>query len=97
MGDRLVADIGRIRSSAYDVRSTSSRFNGASSLVAEYRSDLGSTDLANALDDFASNWKIHRERLCEDLEKFADWAVQAADGYAQADADLAAVLTEGPK
>lgn len=97
MGDRLKADIGRIRETANAVAGINEAFNDTESLVSSYGDEVGNDTLADKLHEFATNWKIHRERLSEDLKKFSDWANQAADGYEQADRDLAEVLTEGPK
>jgi hypothetical protein len=97
MGDRLKADIGRIRDAADAVAGINDAFSSTESLVSSYGDEVGNETLADKLHEFATNWKVHRERLSEDLQKFSDWARQAADGYEQTDDDLAAVLTEGAK
>ena len=97
MADRLKADIESIRHAGSTVHQISRQFAGASHLVDAYRNDLGSADLSDALHDFATNWKVHRERLCESLDAFGRWALDAADAYQRSDRELATVLESGPR
>jgi len=95
MGDRLKADIGRIRDAGNTIKAISAKFDGAGDLVGGYDDAIGDSYLVGKLHDFASNWDIHRKRLNEDLTIFADWAIKAADAYADGDKQLADALEKG--
>jgi hypothetical protein len=94
MGDKLKADIGRIREAAAALQRIHADFDQASTVVDGYRGVIGSGLLANRLDDFADNWKGHRKRLQEDLKQMAEMSKTAADTYNGVDAELAKALTE---
>lgn len=97
MADSLKADITRIRQSADSVAAIRTAFNDTPGVVERASGALGNEELADKLHDFATNWKVHRERLTEDLEKFAAWAHKAADEYEKGDRQLAEALTSGGK
>lgn len=88
----LKADVGQIRASAEAVAAIRSALQGSESLVDGFDSAIGQSSLVNALHDFATNWKIHREHLCGDLNTFSTWAAKAADEYEKTDHDLAQAL-----
>lgn len=94
MGDRLRADIDRIRQTADELRRIHDEFDHASSIVRSYRGFLGSGLLADRLDEFSDNWKIHREQLKGSLEKLAGLSKTAADAYDGVDHDLARALRD---
>lgn len=95
MGAQLKADISRIRETAQSVTAICQQFEGAEDIVDGAADAVGSSHLADKLHDFATNWKIHRKRIVEDLTTFSDWATQAADAYEQTDQELAKALEEG--
>lgn len=92
-GTHLKADIGQIRSSADAVAAIKSALEGSESLVDQYADAIGQSSLSGALHTFATNWKIHREKMCGDLNTFSTWAHKAADEYEKTDGDLAKALT----
>ncbi len=92
MGDHLTADISRIREVSGRLTGLAGEFSQATTLAGSYAGCLGSLPLAGAFEDFASNWKIHRERLIGQLERAATLSKAAADGYQGTDEQLAAVL-----
>lgn len=95
MGDHLKADIGRIRDAGNTIKVISQKLDGAGDLVGGYDDAIGDDYLVGKLHDFATNWDIHRKRLNEDLQTFADWAIKAADAYADGDRQLADALEKG--
>lgn len=54
--------------------------------------NLGSSDLVNPFQEFAGNWKIHRQELADKIETLGKITEAAANGYESVDADLAAAL-----
>ena len=93
MTDHLLVDIGQIRSSASTVKAIRDAVSESDDLIGRYEHALGQPVLVDALHDFASNWKIHREKLVKDLDTFSGWASRAADEYERTDHDLGAALT----
>jgi uncharacterized protein YukE len=69
-----------------------SHFEGAKDLVDSYDADMGSGDVAGALDDFADDWKKKRKQLCDGLEFLGKTAGTAAKAYDDLDQHLAQAL-----
>jgi len=75
-----------------------SHFEGARDLVDSYDAEMGSDDVADALDDFADDWKKKRKQLCDGLEFLGKTAGSAAKAYDDLDQHLAqALLKSQPK
>lgn len=55
---------------------------------------LGSDELSEAMDDFVSNWKIHRGKLVSAAEAHQKMATESADAYQHVDTELAKELTK---
>ncbi|POX57084.1 hypothetical protein C3489_02210 [Streptomyces sp. Ru71] len=53
------------------------------------REVIGHEELANRLNDFATNWDYKRSKLEEELKKLAGITKAAAEAYEQIDTDLA--------
>jgi hypothetical protein len=83
--------IGRV---AEQITAIGGEFERATSLVDSYADALGSAQVAAALDSFAGNWAIHRQRLIADLSKEAALARGAVDAYRGTDASLTAALVK---
>lgn len=87
------ADLARIKESARSLSRIHREFthnaNPAEGLGAN---TLGSKDLVDAFDDFGDNWKIHRERLTEELKKLSGILSAAAKAYEDVDHQLAEAL-----
>ncbi|WP_434594673.1 type VII secretion target [Streptomyces sp. A5-4] len=93
-----VADTKRIRACSKSLSKIHSEFsensNPASGLGKE---TLGAQDLVDAFGDFESNWKIHRERLTDELKKLANILSTAAEAYDDIDHQLAEALRSQDK
>ena len=55
---------------------------------------LGSRYLAEAMDDFVDNWKIHRNKLVSAVEAHQKMAIESAEAYENTDKGLAKELTK---
>ncbi|MFI6661723.1 hypothetical protein ACIBL8_40100 [Streptomyces sp. NPDC050523] len=53
---------------------------------------FGEKSLVDVFDDFGDNWKIHRERLTDELEKLAKILATASKAYEDIDHKLAEAL-----
>lgn len=87
------ADIDRIKECSRALKRIRDTFadrgNPAESLGVN---EIGSQKILDAFDEFGSNWKIHRKRLTEELEKLHGITKTAAESYEQIDHELAEVL-----
>ncbi|MET8132030.1 hypothetical protein ABZV24_08705 [Streptomyces sp. NPDC005251] len=87
------ADITRIKESARSLsrihREFSRNANPAGGLGV---GTLGEQSLVDVFDDFGDNWKIHRERLTDELKKLSEILSTAAKAYEDIDHQLAEAL-----
>jgi hypothetical protein len=93
LGDHLTVDVALIRATGEglgrikDVLQHADASNPGSSV-------LGSGELSEAMDDFVSNWEIHRGKLISAVETHQKMATASADAYEHTDAELAKGLTK---
>ncbi|MFF4347706.1 hypothetical protein [Streptomyces sp. NPDC001530] len=87
------ADISRIKESARSLSKIHREFtrnaNPADGLGV---GTLGEQGLVDVFDDFGDNWKIHRERLTDELQKLSKILSTAAKAYEDIDHQLAEAL-----
>jgi hypothetical protein len=69
-------------------------FNGVEDDISGYEGQIGSGEVADKLNSFASNWSHKRHDIASNLDGVAAAATQAAEGYKQADGDIAGAFTE---
>jgi hypothetical protein len=94
----LKADTARIRECSSALQRIHDEFANHANPAEGYGvSEIGSSLLTDAFDEFASNWKIHRTQLEQELETLAKATEAAADTYDKADADLAKALRDQDK
>ena len=92
VGEWIRADLNRIGQVAGQIAAIGGEFEQATSLVNSYADVMGSAQVTAALDSFAGNWAIHRQRLIDDLSKEAQLAQGAVNAYHGTDAQLTAAL-----
>jgi hypothetical protein len=92
VGDHLKADLGRIEGSARELRHLYGEFSRLHSTVDGYEDAFGSPDVAAKMDEFASKWKIHRQRIVNSLDVVAKAAQAGVDAYTGVDDDLTKAL-----
>ncbi|GAB2876644.1 hypothetical protein GCM10027074_50870 [Streptomyces deserti] len=87
------ADIERIKESAKSLSKIHREFDkNANPAEGLGVATLGDQGLVNVFDDFGDNWKIHRERLTEELEKLSTLLSTVAKSYEDIDHALAEAL-----
>ncbi|MFD4410387.1 hypothetical protein ACFVXW_11765 [Streptomyces sp. NPDC058251] len=92
------ADISRIKESARSLSKIHREFKGNSNPADGLGvGTLGEQGLADVFDDFGDNWKIHRERLTDELEKLSKILSTAAKAYEDIDHQLAEALRSTDK
>ena len=83
-------DVASVQDLAARLRGLKQEFEGLEDAVAGYEGDLGSAELADALDGFASNWSDKRKELVRPLDEVAGYAAAAAEAYASCERELSA-------
>ncbi|MFF4748330.1 type VII secretion target [Streptomyces sp. NPDC002514] len=87
------ADLARIKESARSLSKIHGEFKGhANPAEGLGASTLGDQGLVDVFDDFGDNWKIHRGRLMDELEKLSKLLTTAAKAYEDIDHALAEAL-----
>jgi hypothetical protein len=85
----LVVDLGLLESTAGALSMLMEEFNNASQIVDDYQGDIGDPKLISALQDFASNWKVHRQTLLSSMNSVYKMATQSHQAYLSTDDRLA--------
>ncbi|UCM89495.1 DUF6317 family protein [Streptomyces marincola] len=88
MGYDLEITVDEVRELGEKLRLVATEFENAEDVASEYADEVGHDGLAGELEEFAENWRIHRNKLMESLESFAEKAREAADGYDGVENDL---------
>lgn len=65
-------------------------------VIDDAESELGSNDLANALDDFEDHWDDGRGRIKKNIDGTVEALTQSAQAYIDTDVELAAAFDEKP-
>lgn len=94
MGDRLSVDVDRISEVADQLAVLVDRFGNAKEYLGGYRDAIGHHGLADQMDSFHKDWRVHREELSKRLTKLAGSSKDAAEAYTGVDSDLANVLQQ---
>ncbi|MFF3765762.1 hypothetical protein ACFYYR_16980 [Streptomyces sp. NPDC001922] len=93
MGKDIVSDTERIKEFGSALSRIHKEFTKAANPADGYGvKDLGSQSVIDKFGEFSSNWKIHRERLTDELEKLAKIATEAGKSYQEIDSSLADAL-----
>ena len=92
MADHVKVSSAELKEISRSVGKLKSQFEHAKDLVDSYGTEIGSSDVTSALDDFADDWKKKRKQLCEGLEFLGKTAGAAAKAYDGLDQHLAQAL-----
>lgn len=98
MADHVAVSTTELREISRALAKLKSHLEHAKDLVDSYDAEIGSGDVAGALDEFADDWKKKRGQLCDGLEFLGKTAGTAAKAYDGVDQHLAqALLKSQPK
>jgi hypothetical protein len=92
VADHLKVDLDELTSTGGKLRALSEDFELAGGLSDDVSPALGHGGLADAVHDFATNWKYHRQKLGAVLEAVAQMATESATTYRETDDQLAEKL-----
>lgn len=85
----LVVDLGLLDNTDHALGVLFGEFKDASSIVSAYSEDIGAPVLVNALDEFASDWNAHRERLLASISNVRKLASEGHKEFKATDEKLA--------
>lgn len=89
----IKADTKRIKECSRALQRIYETFTNRANPAEEYTSaELGTQLVADAFQDFADNWKIHRKDLAEQIRTLGTITWDAAKSYDAIDSELAAAL-----
>ncbi len=87
------ADVDRIKESARSLSKIHREFtHHGNPAEGSGVSTFGDEGLTDVFDDFGDNWKVHRERLTDELKKLSSILTAAAKAYEDIDHQLAEAL-----
>lgn len=81
-----------VRELANKLRLVATEFENAEDIADDYAEQVSHDDLAHELEQFAENWKHHREKLMDGLQSFVEAAKSAAEGYEGIEEELVNAL-----
>lgn len=81
-------DLASVQDLAARLRGLKQQFEGLEDDMEATAAVLGSPEVADALEAFASNWSDKRRQIVRELDEVAGYAVAAADAYAACEAEL---------
>lgn len=92
VADHIAVSTTELREIGRSVAKLKCHFEHAKDLVDSYDAEMGSGEVAEALDAFADDWKKKRKQLCDGLEFLGRTAEEAAKAYDGLDQHLADAL-----
>ncbi|MFJ9565608.1 type VII secretion target [Streptomyces fuscichromogenes] len=92
VAEHVKVSTSELREISRSVAKLKSNFEHAKDVVDSYGSEIGSGEVADALGDFADDWKKKRKQLCDGLEFLGKTAGEAAKAYDGVDRHLADAL-----
>jgi Excreted virulence factor EspC, type VII ESX diderm len=90
----LVVDTDGLRALSATLGRIGDDLDATRGVIGAVRADLGSSELAAALDDFESNWDDGRDQIKENMVAAREILDEAARAYDQTDEDLASSVRE---
>jgi len=93
VGDHLKVDLGLVRATGAGLGRIREALQHAEA-TQPGAGVLGVGGLAEAMDDFVDNWRIHRDKLVSSVEAHQKMATDSAEAYESTDEELAKELTK---
>ena len=90
----LVVDLDGLDAFAAQLNRITDGMNATRRLIDAARSELGSSDVANALDHFEDRWEDGREKIDANGKTLATMVTESTKAYRKADTELTTSLNE---
>ena len=94
MGDRLRVDLVELSETACALTALVGDFQDAEKNADAASADVGSSEISDALNAFATNWNYHKKKLVSTLEAVRDMADQSRETYIGVDEQLAQEMVD---
>ncbi len=91
----LVVDLALLERTAGDLGVLIGEFGNASGIVSGSSAAVADPGLVSALEDFAGNWRVHREKLLSSMHAVHQMAARSHQAYLTTDSKLASELRGG--
>lgn len=91
----LVVDLNLLETTAGALGLLIEEFTNASKIVTAHEADIGDATLNSALQSFASDWQVHREKLVSSMQAVYKMATESHKAYISTDDKLAQDLQKG--
>lgn len=91
---QLRVDLGALDRTAHSLAALRAEFANAGHIVTDAERAIGAKPMIDALEDFSTNWKLHREKLLSAMDAVQAMAAQSAATYRQVDDELTRALTD---
>lgn len=91
-GADLVVDLQLLASTRDSLEKLHTQFESAGEIVDQSEGGVGERNLVSTLEDFASDWKTHRENLLKSIEAVHKMAASSYTTYVSTDQKLAQSL-----
>ncbi len=90
MADHISVDVSLLRETSRRLAEVADTLRAAQGTAQDDAQAVAQPDLAGAMREFASNWRVHREKLISTVSGGQKFVSSAADAYERLDQDLAA-------
>jgi hypothetical protein len=95
MADHIAVDVSLLREMGRGLGRVGASLDQARGTAQDDARAVAQPDLAEAMRDFAGNWRVHREQLIESVNGAARFVAGAADAYERLDQELGAGIAGG--
>jgi hypothetical protein len=92
MADHIKIDTGLLRDMGSQLGRLRDEFTHSTDITGAAKGEMGSGDVADALNNFASDWSTKRDELTKGLDTLAKTATQTAEHWDGLDNDLAKAI-----
>lgn len=93
MATHVSVDVPLLRQTGQRLAEISAVLHAAQTDGGRAAAAMAQRDLTAAMQDFESNWRIHRDQLIENIDAHQKLVVAAADAYQNLDAQMATALS----
>jgi hypothetical protein len=89
MADHIKINTGMLRDMGSQLGRLRDEFSHSTDITGAAKGEMGSGDVADALNNFASDWSTKRDELTKNLDTLAKTATQSAEHWDGLDGSLA--------
>ncbi|HEY0248961.1 MAG TPA: hypothetical protein VGC45_11940 [Gryllotalpicola sp.] len=88
----LLLDLGELQQLSAELAAIARDFSGSDALSGTVAEATGHDRLSGRVNEFASNWAVHRTQMLHDIETLQQYLQDLTDGFTKLDGQLAQAL-----